>query len=164
MSIARIFGTPTINPALFAMGKLSLVVIVAAPLAQLAGLRLAAPVPGMTIPAAVLAAAGLLILAVALRELGSSLRVGLPAEETVLKTSGIYRFSRHPIYLAMFILCIAAVLYCPHPAVIAAAIVAAAIHHLIALGEERFLERRFGRAWTEHKARVPRYLGIPRRS
>ena len=37
-------------------------------------------------------------------------------------------------------------------------LVTAIVHHRIVLAEERFLERRFGRAWLDYRARVRRYL------
>lgn len=160
--IARLIGTPTINPVAFTIGKLSLAFIVVPPLVQLGGLSIAEPVAGLEPVAALLAAVGVFLLMVGTRSLGSALRVGLPQEETVLRTTGVYRWSRHPIYLSIFLFSIAACIYCPHPVVIAASLIAVVIHHLIALAEERFLEQRFGEAWLRHKARVPRYLGLPR--
>lgn len=161
-AVMRMIGTPPINPVAFAIGKLTLVVLVVVPLLQLSGVPVSRPIRGMTPVAAALATVGAVVLFAASRSLGSSLRVGLPKEETTLKTSGIYRFSRHPIYLSVFLLAIAVCLYAPHPFVIITAVVAIAIHHAIALAEESFLERRFGTAWLQHKARVPRYLGIPK--
>ncbi|MFZ2491863.1 MAG: isoprenylcysteine carboxylmethyltransferase family protein [Thermoanaerobaculia bacterium] len=160
--LARLIGTPTINPVAFTVGKLSLAFIVVPPLVQLGGFAIAPPLAGFEPIAGVLAVAGVLLLVVGTRSLGSALRVGLPQEETVLKTTGVYRYSRHPIYLSIFLFAIAACLYCPHPVVIAASFIAVVIHHLIALSEERFLERRFGADWLAHRARVPRYLGLPR--
>jgi protein-S-isoprenylcysteine O-methyltransferase Ste14 len=110
--------------------------------------------------ALVLVAISLLLFVVASRSLGPALRVGLPREGTTLATSGIYRFSRHPIYLAVFVMSLAACLLVPHPVVIGAALVASVLHHRIATAEEAFLDERFGDAWRTYVARVPRYLGV----
>jgi protein-S-isoprenylcysteine O-methyltransferase Ste14 len=155
-------GTPPINPALFFIAKVALVVIVFAPVAQLAGVPVARPVPGLLPLAALAALSALVLFAFASRALGRSLRMGLPAGDTELKTSGVYRISRHPIYVAMFLVALAASLCCPHPVVLVSSVLVVVLHHRIALAEEAFLERRFGRAWLAHKARVPRYLGLPR--
>jgi protein-S-isoprenylcysteine O-methyltransferase Ste14 len=161
-SWAGLFGTPPIHPALFLLAKLTLLAVVLLPLVQLAGLRLRARMPGGTAVACVLALAAVVLLVLGSRALGGSLRVGLPTESTELKTSGVYRFSRHPLYLALFLAAIAGGLYCPHPVVLLSAVVTILLHHRIALAEERFLERRFGEAGQRYRAHVPRYLGWPR--
>jgi protein-S-isoprenylcysteine O-methyltransferase Ste14 len=107
-----------------------------------------------------LVAVSLLLFVVASRSLGPALRVGLPTDDTELATSGIYRFSRHPIYLAIFLMSLAACLLVPHPVVIGAGLVASLLHHRIATAEEAFLDERFGQAWRTYRARVPRYLGF----
>jgi protein-S-isoprenylcysteine O-methyltransferase Ste14 len=161
--LLSILGTPPINPVLFVIAKLALVSVVAIPAIQWLGPPIHKPVPGLLPLAAVLVVLALLLFGVASRDLGQSLKVGLPTEDTALKTSGLYRFSRNPIYLAMFLFCLASCLYCPHPAVLVSAVVAVILHHRIALAEEAFLEQRFGEAWRSYKAQVPRYLGLRRR-
>lgn len=90
--------------------------------------------------------------------IGESLRVGLPKERTKLKTKGIYRFSRNPIYVAFITLSIAAIIYTVNIFTIVLAIIATYSHHKIILGEEQFLERSFGKEYKEYKKRVRRYL------
>lgn len=162
--LAWLIGIPTVHPVLFLLAKLAVGVAWVLPLVQLAGVEIRAPVPGMAPAAAALALAGTALLLLASRHLGDSLRMGLSTDDTQLRTGGIYRFSRHPIYLSLFLLFAAACLYCPHPVVLACAVYGVAIHHRIALAEERFLEQRFGDAWRAHRARVPRYFGLPYRA
>ena len=157
--ISHFVGTPTIHPALFVLSKVA--VFGSWVLALLRRFDVWAPstrLPALPGIAAVLALLGLVILAVALAALGLSTRVGLPAEGTRLRTDGIYRFSRNPMYVAVYLICTAAMLYAPHWSVILASLVGCVLHHRIVLAEEKFLEARFGQAWRDYRARVRRYL------
>ncbi len=101
---------------------------------------------------------GFALFALSFPALGRSLRVGLPTDETRLRTGGVYRFSRHPIYVGIYLISFAAVLWHPHWAVIASAAVTILVHHRIARAEEAFLEGRFGAEWLAYKAKVRMYL------
>lgn len=114
--------------------------------------------PALRVAAACLLAVGVLVFVAATFHLGDSLRVGLPDGPTELKTTGLYAYSRNPIYLAVFLICAASCLYTPHPLNVACAVVATSIHHWIVLAEERFLAGRFGGAWQDYAASVRRYL------
>lgn len=103
-------------------------------------------------------AAGVTAMVMALARLGGALRIGLPEEETELKTGGIYSRSRNPVYLGLFTVCIASCLYAPHWLNFLFAAIAALVHHRIVLAEERFLEARFGDRWRNYRSRVRRYL------
>lgn len=102
---------------------------------------------------------GLSVVLVAILHLGESLAVGIPERETQLKTQGLYRFSRNPIYTGAFIMCLGSCLYAIHPLNFLLSAVAIAVHLRIVQREEEFLEQRFGQAWLEYKKQVPRYLG-----
>ncbi len=106
-----------------------------------------------------LAAAGLLLLILGFASLGRSVAVGLPEEETHLKTGGVYRFTRNPMYLGGYIICLGSCLYTPHLLNILFAATAIGVHHLIVTREEQFLTQRFGLQWLDYSRRVPRYLG-----
>jgi protein-S-isoprenylcysteine O-methyltransferase Ste14 len=108
--------------------------------------------------AAILAACGSIIMTFAFFSLGTSLKVGLPKEETVLRTQGLYRISRNPIYVGVDMICIASVIYFPNILNIVVTFYGIAIHHNIILGEEKFLAERFGDAWNEYQNRVRRYF------
>ncbi|HEX9006194.1 MAG TPA: isoprenylcysteine carboxylmethyltransferase family protein [Bacteroidota bacterium] len=107
----------------------------------------------------VLAALGLLLVVLGFFYLGRSVSVGLPEEMTELKTGGIYRFTRNPMYLGGFSICIGSCLYTLHLLNILFAAITIGIHHAIIVREEQFLAERFGQAWSDYSRRVPRYLG-----
>ena len=100
---------------------------------------------------------GTLILAVAFHRLGTNLRMGLPSGQATLITSGIYRFSRNPIYLGIFFLMAASLVYAPSWLNLVSVFTAAMLHHRIILAEERFLAGRFPEYETYRRA-VRRYL------
>ncbi len=54
---------------------------------------------------------GSLVLTLGLFGLGRNLRMGLPNEETVLVTTGIYGYSRNPIYAGIFCMMGASLVY-----------------------------------------------------
>jgi protein-S-isoprenylcysteine O-methyltransferase Ste14 len=108
-----------------------------------------------------LAAGGLLLVILGFVFLGRSVSVGLPGEETELKTQGIFRITRNPLYLGGFLACAGSCLYSLHIVNILLCALTVWIHHSIVLKEEKFLEERFGQRWLDYKRRVPRYLGKP---
>jgi protein-S-isoprenylcysteine O-methyltransferase Ste14 len=108
-----------------------------------------------------LAAGGLLLVVLGFVFLGRSVSVGLPGEETELKTQGIFKFTRNPLYLGGFLACVGSCLYSFHIVNILLCALAVGIHHSIILKEEEFLEERFGQRWLDYSRRVPRYLGKP---
>jgi len=153
-------GKPTLDPFNFYTGKLTLFI-------PWVLFMIKASYPGigyLSVPlflawAAVgLLWAGTLILTIALIQLGNSVAVGLPKEVTGLKTHGLYRFSRNPIYIGVFMMSIASVIYFPD--LINAAFVLYGIyqHHQIILGEEKFLSERFGLEWEDYRKTVRRYF------
>ena len=104
-------------------------------------------------------AAGLVIVILGFFGLGSSVSVGLPEEQTKLKTKGIYQFSRNPMYLGGFVMCVGSCVYSIHFLNFILFAITVAVHHSIVLNEEVFLEKRFGNNWLEYKNKVHRYLG-----
>jgi protein-S-isoprenylcysteine O-methyltransferase Ste14 len=90
--------------------------------------------------------------------LGSSTRLGLPSENTVLKTKGLYKISRNPIYLGFNLLTLSSILYTLNFWIILTGIYSIVVYHLIILGEEKFLESRFGQDYINYKRKVRRYL------
>ncbi len=101
---------------------------------------------------------GLFVLGAGIANLGGSLRMGLPEEKTALKTSGIYRYTRNPIYVGGLLTCLAAVAWTANPWIAALCAVAAIVHHRVVLAEERYLASEFGSEWREYAARVRRYV------
>ena len=154
--VANIVGTPPIHALPFTLAKVATGVsigILAVEMLRGRTRRRALPL-SLAVP---LAAAGGALALAGTRGLGSSLRVGLPKEETDLKTEGIYAHTRNPIYLGIFVAVGASALAVPTPSNLAAAATAIVGHHAIVRGEERFLRERFGEAWDAYAAQVPRY-------
>ncbi len=105
-------------------------------------------------------ATGFCLAGIALLHLGESVAVGIPDRETTLKTRGLYKFSRNPIYLSGSLMCLGSCLYAVHWLNGLCFAVALAVHHAIVLKEEEFLEKKFGDAWREYRKTVPRYFGF----
>ena len=101
----------------------------------------------------VLYVAGFSMLTVALLQLGKSTAVGLPARETELKTHGIYRLTRNPIYLGAFIICAGSCVYSIHLVNFLLFAIAMAVHIQIIAKVEEFLEKRFGQRWLEYNSK-----------
>ena len=77
-----------------------------------------------------------------------------------LVVSGPYRFSRNPMYVAVaLVLCGWAIAFQTRAHVIYALAVIGAFHLRIVLGEEPWLSRTHGEAWTRYRSRVPRWFG-----
>ena len=152
--------SPIAVPALI-LGKLALFGCVLFPVAVKAGIVTAQYVDGFTrTTGIILYLLGLCVILLAIAHLGESVAVGIPDRKTELKTHGLYRFSRNPIYVGGFVMCAGSCLYAIHFANFLLCIIAVAIHLRIVMKEEQFLEVRFGPQWLEYKRRVPRYIGL----
>ena len=156
----KIIGKPTINPLMFYSGKISGYVTWIILLGYILNVI---PLTGVQIKifqviSILLVVIGLIIVSISLVNLGNSTRLGLPTENTTLKTSGVYHFSRNPIYFGFNLFTIASMLYCINIVVLILGIYSIITYHLIILGEERFLETRFGDDYLRYKMKVRRYI------
>lgn len=102
--------------------------------------------------------AGAILFIPSVLQLGSSLRYGIPEEGTKLKTTGIFRISRNPLYMGMFTICIGSCIYFPDIANFAFCIYTFYYHFKIIKAEEEFLSGRFGQEWKEYTTRVGRFI------
>src|SRR5215467_2648469 len=76
-----------------------------------------------------------------------------------LVTTGIHGWTRNPIYLGMFVLYIGIGAAAESPWVLVLTLpLAITIRYGVVAREEAYLERRFGDAYREYKARVRRWL------
>ena len=81
-----------------------------------------------------------------------------------LTTIGIYRISRNPMYVALFVLLLAFVLMSWQAAPIMGLLTLVIllwdiiITHWMVLGEERFLSEKYGDAYREYINKTPRYF------
>jgi protein-S-isoprenylcysteine O-methyltransferase Ste14 len=79
-----------------------------------------------------------------------------------LVTTGLYRFSRNPMYVGVIVILIGwAIGFRSPDLAIYAVVVAIAFHLRVRSHEEPWLERTFGDAWRRYKAAVPRWFGLP---
>jgi protein-S-isoprenylcysteine O-methyltransferase Ste14 len=99
-----------------------------------------------------------LIIVPAYLSMGLITNIGLPTGKHELRTGGIYKISRNPMYASFIFLNTAAFLYLPSILLLIIMIYGMVVHHFIILGEEKFLENEFGSEYLKYKARVPRYL------
>lgn len=86
-----------------------------------------------------------------------------------LTTIGIYKMSRNPMYIAMFLLFIAFILMAWNASSIMGiltliiALFNMIVIHWMVLGEEHFLENKYKKQYLKYKQNVPRYLLFKKR-
>ena len=83
-----------------------------------------------------------------------------PADKPV--TRGVYRISRHPIYLSGFLAYLGTAISCASWPVLLCAVLWIAFWHIVVPTEERLLIERYGYAYREYMNRTPRWIGIPK--
>jgi protein-S-isoprenylcysteine O-methyltransferase Ste14 len=107
-----------------------------------------------------LAAAGLLLMAAAQASMGASFRVGQDDADAPpeLRSGGLHARTRNPIYVGSWLALLGMTFWWPSALLLALCGALGAGMHALVLEEERFLERTFGAAFLEYRARVPRYL------
>lgn len=160
-------GKPTIQPVLFYSGKFLLFGVWAL-FAFLAifpqyrhwvPLQIQPEIPDVQkLLAAVFLIPANLIIVPAYLSMGLITNIGLPTGKHELRTSGIYRFSRNPMYSSFIFMNTATFLFLPSILLLAIMLYGMIVHHFIILGEERYLENEFGEEFRVYKSRVPRYF------
>jgi protein-S-isoprenylcysteine O-methyltransferase Ste14 len=120
---------------------------------------------GARVPPAPVAFAGLGLLALAIalvalaqRQMGTSLRVGLAAEPTALVSEGLFRWVRNPIFLGMLLGLAGVVLVAPAPWSVAVWLAGAAAIGVQTRLEEQHLRARHGEAYLAYASRVGRFF------
>lgn len=160
-------GKPTIYPAFFYTGKFLLFGVWAlfAVIALYPEYRNIVPfLIQDTIPdvqkllAVVLLIPANLIIVPAYLSMGLITNIGLPTGKHELRTSGIYKISRNPMYASFIFLNTATFLFLPSIILLVVMVYGMVVHHFIILGEEKFLEKEFGDEYKKYKARVARYF------
>lgn len=99
-----------------------------------------------------------LIIVPAYLSMGLITHIGLPTDKHELRTTGIYHYSRNPMYASFIFLNTATFLYLPSLLLLAIMLYGMIVHHFIILGEEKFLESAFQDKYRQYKAAVPRYF------
>ena len=101
---------------------------------------------------------GLFFTVISLINLGKSTRLGLPSDDTTLKTNGIYKFSRNPMYVGFDLITIASMIFILHWIIVILGVYSLIVYHLIIKGEEDFMIKRFGNDYKKYQLIVRRYL------
>ena len=154
-----LWGKPSINPLFFYAGKISMFIAWGFSLVKgiFPGFWLDVPL-WMSWTGAGLLCAGTVVLLLSFYDLGASLKYGLPETDTKLKTTGVYRFTRHPLYMGVFLVTLASILFFPSIPTILAGVVCYTTHYAMILAEERFLAQRFGNDWKAYVKKVRRFI------
>jgi len=153
-------GVPPIPKTLFASSKWAIVLIWGAMVIQ----SWTGTLSLIDVPAGLASASlGLWVLGFALlfagrSRLGDSFRIGSPKEQTGLKQTGLFRFSRNPMYVGVYSTLCAAVLGTLNPILLLVAVYVIAVHHRIVLAEEAHLRGQFGEEYRTYCSRVRRYV------
>jgi protein-S-isoprenylcysteine O-methyltransferase Ste14 len=77
-------------------------------------------------------------------------------------TKGVYRLSRHPMYLATFFICLGSGTASGSGLFVLLVIIMAWCFHKEALVEERYCLENYGFSYQQYMERVPRWIGIAR--
>ncbi len=77
-------------------------------------------------------------------------------------TGGIYRISRHPVYLSGFLLNLSIAIACASWVILLCAILWIVFFHIVVPTEEHFLVEQYGNAYRKYMNRTPRWVGIPK--
>ncbi|MBE0646615.1 MAG: isoprenylcysteine carboxylmethyltransferase family protein [Bacteroidales bacterium] len=153
-------GKPSANPFLFYSGKLAIFASIGLLLCK----ALMPSFGGVQIPGWMawlgtgILTAGSVILLLSFFTLNESLKYGLPEEKTRLITNGLFRFTRNPLYMGLFLVNTASAIFFPLLPNILISLYCIGVHVILILGEEQFLEKRFGADWIEYKNKVKRFI------
>lgn len=156
----EIGGSPTLPLWIFIGGKAAgyfTWILLIAGFLGLEGARLY-PSAFSTTATYLLLAPGLGFILISSFTLGKDIRIGLPTLKTVLHTRGIYQLSRNPMYIGVHLITLAAVAYTLQWWVAIPGAISLYVYHKIVLGEEKFLEERFGDAYLNYLQKTRRYL------
>lgn len=144
-------------------------IILATAIAAAVLLGILIPIPATAFQSPVLRAAGFVCIAIGavldvtamfqMRRLRANILPHRAA--TVLVTTGVFAWSRNPIYLGNTIALAGAALALANPWFLAAAMLAALSTQALAIRrEEAHLLEMFGGEWRDYAARTPRWLGM----
>lgn len=108
---------------------------------------------------AIVCCVGLLLMAWSLVSFGASFRVGIDNRRPgSLITTGIFAFSRNPIYVAFGCVLLGEFLIQPHLLLLIYLVAGVVLFHRQVLREEAFLEQHYGAEYETYRKRVRRYL------
>jgi protein-S-isoprenylcysteine O-methyltransferase Ste14 len=85
--------------------------------------------------------------------------VTTPVDKPV--TKGVYRISRNPMYLGMFLIFGGTGIACVSWVFLLLTAVFIILFHIAVVSEERFCLQKYGNAYREYMNKIPRWIGIP---
>lgn len=104
-------------------------------------------------------AGGLVMMLLSLVSFGTSFRVGIDTEHPdKLITTGIFAYTRNPIYVAFGFVLLGEFLIQPHIILLIYLVAGVALFHRQVVREEVFLRQHYGEEYTAYAKRVRRYL------
>jgi protein-S-isoprenylcysteine O-methyltransferase Ste14 len=86
----------------------------------------------------------------------------LTSPKDIPVTTGIYRFSRHPIYLGLVLVFIGTSIACLSWVFSVFTIVYIFLTHILVISEEQFCLKNYGESYNEYLKRTPRWFGVPK--
>lgn len=102
---------------------------------------------------------GLLLLLWSLVSFGQSFRVGIDTEHPdKLITSGVFSFTRNPIYVAFAAILLGQFLIFPNWILLIYLVAGTWLFHRQVLREEEYLQQHYGKEYIDYSNRVRRYL------
>jgi protein-S-isoprenylcysteine O-methyltransferase Ste14 len=106
-----------------------------------------------------LCCAGLLVMLASLVSFGRSFRVGIDVDRPdKLVTTGVFAWSRNPIYVAMFLVLVGQFLVFPNWVTLLYLFAGTWLFHRQVLREEEFMRRQYGEEYAVYCQRVRRYV------
>ncbi len=153
-------GTLPVEKRLFAIGKFSVLLTWTGAVLQAIGINIRMIIlpAGLDVLAAVLFLAGFVISAIAHLYLAEANNPVLPDGKTTLKTRGIFKFSRNPSYLGIYLMNLASIIFTANIIILMLGIIGILIHHKIIVKEEEFLKTRFGESYIAYCSKTRRYM------
>lgn len=153
-------GEAPINRTLFYASKYSILILWGFTVIQSWDIRISfIEIPrSIQVIALLLWVSGFVFLYLGRFTMGDSFRLGIPKEDTRLKTDGLFRLSRNPMYVGMYATMTASVFYTLNPVVILLAAFVIAIHHTLVIAEEKHIQKVFGQEYLDYRNHVRRYI------
>jgi protein-S-isoprenylcysteine O-methyltransferase Ste14 len=157
----KLDGKAPINKYLFFGSKYAVVVIWTGMVLEIWNISIPGSInniPFIKVAALAIWVLGFVFLYVGRFSLGNSFRIGVANEKTAFVARGIYKISRNPMYLALYLTFIGCMLYTLNIFYIVISIVVLVIHHIITIAEEKQLNVIYGDAYKLYCNKVRRYL------
>lgn len=102
---------------------------------------------------------GVILFFIAVKAMGLNWRAGFNEQQRIdLVTTGVYRFSRNPAFVAFDLLYLGFALIFPNVLMIVMAVLALFLFHWQIRGEENYLIAVFGERYRDYQKAVRRYL------